>query len=89
MAESATEVTYRIQVNNWLAVQPVLQWYRNPGADRAVPDAKVIAMVFANTQPVSPFIHFGSNRSILKANTMPAWNSSPIALIAAWSARMA
>ncbi|OGA15233.1 MAG: hypothetical protein A3G25_16635 [Betaproteobacteria bacterium RIFCSPLOWO2_12_FULL_63_13] len=43
-AESATEVTCRIQANNWLAVQPVLQWYRNPGADRAVPDAKVIGV---------------------------------------------
>lgn len=40
-AESATEITYRIQVNKWLAVQPLIQWYRNPGADSSVPNATV------------------------------------------------
>lgn len=41
-AESATEITYRVQVNKWLAVQPVIQWYRNPGTTSAVPNATVI-----------------------------------------------
>lgn len=41
-AESAVEITYRVQVNKWLAVQPLMQWYRNPGADSAVPRAAVI-----------------------------------------------
>lgn len=43
-AESATEITYRIQAAKWLAVQPLVQWYRYPGADRAVPDATVIGV---------------------------------------------
>jgi porin len=43
-AESATEITYRIQVNKWLALQPAIQWYRNPGADSAVPDATVLGL---------------------------------------------
>jgi porin len=42
--ESATEMTYRVQVNKWLAVQPVIQWYRNPGADSAVPNATVVGV---------------------------------------------
>lgn len=41
-AESATELTYRVQVNGWLAVQPLVQWYRHPGADSAVPRAVVV-----------------------------------------------
>jgi len=40
--ESAIEITYRIQANKWLAVQPLIQWYRNPGATSAVPSATVI-----------------------------------------------
>ena len=36
--------------------------------------------------PVSPFRHFGSNKSILKANTIPALNSPPTVDSAAWSA---
>ena len=43
-AESATELTYRIQATKWLAVQPLVQWYRYPGADRAVPDATVVGV---------------------------------------------
>lgn len=43
-AESATEITYRIQVSERLVVQPLVQWYRNPGAERAVSDATVIGM---------------------------------------------
>ena len=41
-AESATELSYRIQLNKWLALQPAIQWYRNPGADKTVTDATVI-----------------------------------------------
>lgn len=40
-AESATELTYRIQVTKWLAVQPVIQWFRNPGATSDIPKATV------------------------------------------------
>ena len=43
-AESATEITYRIQANKWLAVQPLIQWHRNPGADSAIPSATVIGV---------------------------------------------
>jgi len=43
-AESATEFTYRIQAAKWLVVQPLVQWYRYPGADRAVPGATVIGV---------------------------------------------
>lgn len=43
-AESATEITYRIQANKWLAVQPLIQWYRNPGANSAVPHATVVGV---------------------------------------------
>ncbi|MBI4985262.1 MAG: carbohydrate porin [Rhodocyclales bacterium] len=42
--ESTTEITYRIQVNNWLGVQPLMQRYRNPGANAAVPNATVIGV---------------------------------------------
>src|SRR6185437_12923075 len=42
----------------------------------------VIRTVSANTLPVSPFFHFGSKKSMLKANTIPGLSSSPIALIA-------
>src|SRR5262245_26095403 len=49
----------------------------------------VMTMVSAKTQPVSPFRHFGSNRSMFMANTMPARNSSPIALSAASSPPLA
>lgn len=43
-AESATELTYRVQVNKWLAVQPLIQWYRNPGATSTVPNASVVGV---------------------------------------------
>ena len=41
-AESATELTYRVQANKWLAVQPLIQRYRNPGAVSGVPSATVV-----------------------------------------------
>jgi porin len=41
-AESATEITYRVQISKWLAVQPLIQRFRHPGATRAVPNATVV-----------------------------------------------
>ena len=55
----------------------LLELHRKRRACRRAPVA-VISIVSANTQPVLPSCHFGSNRSMLKANTMPGWNSSPI-----------
>ena len=43
-AESATEITYRIQASKWLAVQPLIQWYRHPGADSAIANARVVGV---------------------------------------------
>lgn len=43
-AESATEITYRAQVAKWLTVQPLIQHYRNPGADSAVRNATVVGV---------------------------------------------
>ncbi|MBE0624401.1 MAG: carbohydrate porin [Burkholderiales bacterium] len=43
-AESATEITYRIQAGRWLALQPLIQWYRNPGADSAIANATLIGV---------------------------------------------
>lgn len=40
--EDALEVTYRISLNAWSAVQPMVQRYRHPGGDAAVPSATVI-----------------------------------------------
>lgn len=41
-AESAVEITYRIQVSKSVAVQPVMQFYRHPGAASNVPNATVV-----------------------------------------------
>ncbi len=43
-AESATEITYRFQARKWLAVQPVVQRFRHPGAAAAVRDATVVGV---------------------------------------------
>ncbi len=40
-SERAWELTYRHQVNRWLAVQPVVQRFRHPGGDLARPKATV------------------------------------------------
>lgn len=40
-SESTWELTYRHQVNRWLAVQPVVQQFRFPGGDLARPKATV------------------------------------------------
>ncbi|HZV55887.1 MAG TPA: carbohydrate porin [Rhodocyclaceae bacterium] len=44
--ESALEITYRAALRKWLAVQPVGQRIRHPGANRAVPDATVLGARF-------------------------------------------
>lgn len=43
-AESAAEINYRIQATKWLAVQPLLQFFRHPGAVDAVPQATVVGV---------------------------------------------
>ncbi|TWO81060.1 carbohydrate porin [Denitratisoma oestradiolicum] len=43
-AESAVEITYLVQVNKWLAVQPVWQRYRDPGATSGVSSATVLGL---------------------------------------------
>lgn len=43
-AESATEVTYRVQANKWLAVQPLVQRYRHPAATTAVGGTTVVGV---------------------------------------------
>jgi porin len=40
-SESAWELTYRHQVNRWLAVQPTMQQFRHPGGDLTRPKATV------------------------------------------------
>ncbi len=48
--ESALELTYRIQVNKALAVQPVIQSIRHPGGDPDLDDATIIGVrIEANT----------------------------------------
>jgi porin len=42
--EGALELTYRFQADRWLAVQPVFQWIRHPGADRGIRDAAVMGL---------------------------------------------
>lgn len=43
-AESAIEITYRVQANQWLAVQPLVQRYRHPGATTTVGGATVVGV---------------------------------------------
>jgi len=40
-AETVVEVTYRVQINDWLAVQPSVQWINNPSGDPTIPTATV------------------------------------------------
>lgn len=42
--EDAWELTYRFQVENWLSVQPVLQFIRHPGADQAVRNVTALGL---------------------------------------------
>lgn len=43
-AESAIEVTYRVQATKWLAVQPVVQRFRHPGAIATPARATVVGL---------------------------------------------
>jgi porin len=43
-AESALEATYRYQANDWLALQPMLQYIRHPGGDPALSNVKVVGV---------------------------------------------
>lgn len=47
--ESKIEMTYSTQVNDWLRLQPNLQYVMNPGADPALDDALVIGVQFELT----------------------------------------
>lgn len=40
--ETLWELTYRVQVNGWLAVQPDVQYIINPGMDKSIRDAWVV-----------------------------------------------
>lgn len=42
--EDAWELTYRYQVNGWLAVQPALQFIRHPGAEQSVGNARIVGL---------------------------------------------
>ena len=42
--ESAWELTYRFNPVPWMALQPMVQWHRYPGGDRAVNDATVVGL---------------------------------------------
>lgn len=43
-SESAIEVTYRIQATKWLAIQPLVQQIRSPGAAANVPKATLVGV---------------------------------------------
>jgi len=43
-SEIATELTYRAQLAPWLALQPHVQYIRNPSADPAIDDALVLGL---------------------------------------------
>jgi porin len=44
--EAALEITYRMPVTNWLAIQPDIQYVFNPGADASLPDSFVLGVRF-------------------------------------------
>jgi porin len=43
-AESALEITYRYQVSDWLALQPVYQSIHHPGGDPTLSDVNVLGV---------------------------------------------
>ena len=43
-AETAIELTYRVQAKDWLAVQPDLQYVRRPNGDPSIPSALVVGV---------------------------------------------
>lgn len=48
-AETNLETTYRFVVNDWLNVQPDLQYVINPHGDMHIPDALVVGLRLAFT----------------------------------------
>lgn len=48
-AETTAEVTYRVAVNPWIAIQPSLQWIRHPGGNATAKTAKVGLLRFQIT----------------------------------------
>ncbi|MDQ6967848.1 MAG: carbohydrate porin [Mariprofundaceae bacterium] len=49
VSERAVELTYRLVVTPWFAVQPSLQWIKNPGGDSAAPAVKAGLLRFEIT----------------------------------------
>jgi len=45
-SETNVELTWRLAVNDWLTVQPNLQWVDNPGSDATVGNAWVLGLRF-------------------------------------------
>ncbi len=43
-SETTIELTYRIHINPWLAVQPDIHWIKNPGMNPALSDATVLGI---------------------------------------------
>ena len=43
-AETAFELTYRVQARDWLSIQPDLQYVVHPNGDRVIPNALVIGL---------------------------------------------
>ena len=43
-AETAVEATYKVQVKDWLSVQPDLQYVLHPNGDRAIANAVVVGL---------------------------------------------
>jgi porin len=43
-SETTIELSYRAQVLPWLAIQPDIQWIKNPGMDPALKDATVVGV---------------------------------------------
>ena len=50
-AESALELTYRIQMNDWLALQPVYQYVRHPAGDATLSNVKAVGFRFEISPP--------------------------------------
>jgi len=48
-AETALELTYRLVLTPWLAIQPSFQWILNPGGDATIKTAKVGLFRFETT----------------------------------------
>ena len=47
--EASIELTYRIPINEWLTLQPDVQFIFNPGADPALADSLALGLRFELT----------------------------------------